>query len=195
MLEHQRTERVPVERREEEIAHTDVELDGLHVGLTGRNAGRLLFLDEERADQSTAKIGEREPLWIGVALRFATADDEVDEGVVRTTAIDRECRDTRADDNRKREEAFADDSAEGLKASDALPNAFEPTVRADSVEGELSFGFGHGGASRQERRGSVSRFPGRFQQRHCQCRQTGNTPQPSHRFGSLFEGQRWSIPR
>ena len=134
---HERRERVAVERREQQVADADVELDGLDVGVAlGRGRG-LLLLDEQRADEAAAEVGEREALRLEVAVRLGRADDEVDERLVRAAAVDGERGDARADDDREREEALADDLAERLEAADALADALEPAVGSERVEGKL----------------------------------------------------------
>ena len=100
----------------------------------------LVVVDEERADEAAAEVGQREALRLEAVVGVADADDEVDERQVRVAAVDRERRDARADDDREREEALADDLAERLEGPDALADALEPPVGADGVEVELAAG-------------------------------------------------------
>src|SRR5262249_12617339 len=112
-------ERVAVERREQQVAHTDVELDRLDVGIALGDRSQLLLFDEERADEAAAKVGQREALRLEVALDLRRPDDEVDQCLIGAPAIDRQRGDASPDDDREREEALADDLAESLKAPDA----------------------------------------------------------------------------
>lgn len=109
-------------------------MDRFGVGLARRSFDVAIVFDQKCADESPAKIRERESLRLEVAVRLACSDDEIDERLIGTATIDRERRDARADDDRKSEEALADDFAERLKAADALADALEPTVGADRVE-------------------------------------------------------------
>ena len=71
-------------------------------------------------------------------------DNEIDDGLIRAAAVDRERRDARADDDREREEAVPDDLAQGLERPDALSDPLEPAVRTNCFEVELArFGIGH----------------------------------------------------
>ncbi len=153
----ERDERVAVERREQEIANADEELDGLDVGIALRRGRVLLFLDEERADEAAAEVGEGQALGLEIAVALGGADHEVDERLVGATTVDGERGDARADDDREREEALADDLAEGLEASDPLADAFEPAVGPKRVEWELFFGSGHARLRRYPRGRAAAR--------------------------------------
>jgi hypothetical protein len=135
-------QRVAVQRGQQQVAHADVQLHGLQVRhALGRVRNRLF--GDERGDQALAKIRQREALRVHFrGLRALRPDHEVDQGVVRVTAIDGERGDARAGDHREREETRADDVTKSLKASDALTNALEPPVGADRVEGDDE-GRGH----------------------------------------------------
>jgi hypothetical protein len=187
VLEIERDERVAVERREEEVADADVELDRLDVGVALRRRRLLLLFDEERADEAPAKIREREALGLEIAFRLARADDEIDERLIGAPPIDRQRRDARADDDREREETLTDDLAERLEAPDSFADSFEPAVGAERVERELSLGCSQG-LRRVSREVAICHVVLR------QCTHTGFTPQPSQRSGSRRDGQRWSIP-
>ena len=117
----------------------------------------LVVLDEERADEAPAKVGEREPLRLEAFLGLADADDEVDERQLRVAAVDGERRDARADDDREREEALADDLAERLERPDPLADALEPSVGADGVERKFLFARGHLESSRLHQNQSLER--------------------------------------
>ena len=95
-VEHELAQRVAVERREEQVAHADEELDDLDVGLARRRRGGLVVLDEERADEAAAEVGERQPLRLERLVGSPDADDEVDEREVGVSAVDGERRDARA---------------------------------------------------------------------------------------------------
>ncbi len=132
-------EAVAVERREEQVAHADVELERLDVGVAlGRLRHRVVR--QQRAHQAVPEVGERQPLDVGVALVLAGGgDDEVDERVVGVAPVDRERRDPGAGDHREGEERLTDDVAQGLEAPDAIADAFEPPVGAHRVEREDAF--------------------------------------------------------
>jgi hypothetical protein len=118
------------------------------VSRSGRLDRRVLF-DEQRAHEAAAEIGEGEPLRLEIAFGLGAPYDEVDEGLVGAAAIDRERRDPGADDDGEREEALADDLAQGVEAADSFADALEPTVGAERVEGKLFFGLGHDGTPEQ----------------------------------------------
>ncbi len=130
-FEDELPERVPVERRQEQVADPDVELDRLDVGLARGARGFAVLLDEERAYETAAEISQRQALRIEVSVVFADPDDEVDQGLVRAPTIDRERRDPGADDDRESEEALADDLAKRLEAPDPFADALEPAVSAE----------------------------------------------------------------
>ena len=142
---HELAQGVAVERREQQVAHADVELDaprrrcrasapGAGVSSSTRSAPTR----RRRKSASVRRCGSRP------SSASPAPDDEVDERVVGVAAVDRERRDARADDHREREEALADDLAERLEAADPLADALEPSVGADGVERELArLGIGH----------------------------------------------------
>ncbi|MFT3775202.1 MAG: hypothetical protein QM820_58385 [Minicystis sp.] len=133
-LHREAAQTVAVERREQQVADADVELERLDVRVAlGR--GRHRVVREQRADEAVAEVGEREALHVGVALVVAgRGDHEVDERVVRVTAIDGERGDPRPRDHREREERLPHDVAEGLEAPDPITDALEPSVGAHRVE-------------------------------------------------------------
>jgi hypothetical protein len=121
---------------EQEVAHADEELNALEIGIT-RRRGRGHLVGQKRTDQSAAKIGEREPLGVGGRIVGATdSHGEVDERVVRVSAIDRHGGDAGARDHRERKKALADDLAESLETAYPLADTLEPTIGANGVEGE-----------------------------------------------------------
>ena len=73
LVELELAQRVAVERREQQVAHADVELDDLDLGLARRLGRRLVVLDEERADEAAAEVGEREALRLEAVLGVARA--------------------------------------------------------------------------------------------------------------------------
>src|SRR4029079_18364180 len=99
--------------------------------------------DEERADETTAEIGQAEPLGLEIALGLGESHHEVEEGLIGASPIDRERGDPGADDDREREEALADDLAERLEAADAFADALEPAIGAYGIEGKLLTLVGH----------------------------------------------------
>ncbi len=114
------------------------------VGLARRRRGRLVVVDEERADQTAAEVGERQPLRLERLVGIARADDEVDQRQLGVSAVDRQRRDASTDDDREGEEPLADDLAERLERPDPLPDALEPSVRPDGFELEFAgLGVGH----------------------------------------------------
>jgi hypothetical protein len=146
LVEDQLAQRIAVERRQEQVADADVELDDLDLGLAGGLGGGLVVLDEQGSDEAAAEIGERQALRLEAVVALAHADHEVHEGEVGIAAVDRERRDAGADDDGEGEESLADDLAQRLEGADPLPDALEPSVGADGVEVEFTHGgVGHGG--------------------------------------------------
>jgi hypothetical protein len=82
-LHDELAERVAVERRDQQVADADVELDGLHVGLARRGGARAVVLHEERADEAPPEICEGQALRLELGVDVPDADDEVDLGLVR----------------------------------------------------------------------------------------------------------------
>ncbi len=138
-LDEEAAQAVAVERRQEQVAHADVELERLDVGVAlGR--GRHGVVREERAHQAVTEVGQGEALDVRVAFVLAGGgDDEVDESVVGGAPVDGERGDPRAGDHREGEERLADDVAQGLEAPDPISDAFEPPVGAHRVEREDAF--------------------------------------------------------
>ena len=154
----------------------------MSVSRVGRGR-RLLVVDEERADEAPAEVGEREALRLEVAVGVAEADDEVDERLIGVAAVDRERRDARADDDREREEALADDLAERLEAADALADALEPAVGAHGVEVRSLAAWPSRHVGAVSASGSHAEASSVVHGVCAQCTQTGLTPQPSQRRG------------
>ena len=138
-LDEQAAQAVAVERREEQVADADVELERLDVGVAlGRR--RHGVVGEERAHEAVPEVGEGEALHVGVALVLAGGGDhEVDERVVGVAAVDGERGDPGAGDHREGEERLAHDVAQGLEAPDPISDALEPPVGAHRVEREDAF--------------------------------------------------------
>src|ERR1019366_5311651 len=113
-------------------------------GLPDRGRGGLVVVDEERAHEPAAEIGQGQALGLAPLVGVGRADHEVDQRELGVSAVDRERRDAGADDDREREEALADDLAERLERTDALADALEPAVGTNRIELELTgFGVGH----------------------------------------------------
>src|SRR5262249_42302160 len=89
----------------------------------------------------------------------AQPDDEIHQRIVRVTSVDSEGGDAGAGDHREREEAFPDDVTKRLETADALPDAFEPAIGADGLEGERLLA-GHRGKTFK-----ITRFVGPFNAR------------------------------
>ena len=185
LVELKAQEGVAVERRQEQVANTYIELNRLNFRTPGRLGHGLVVLHEKSADEAPAKVREREALGLQTVFRISRADDEIDEGKVGIASVDGKRGDASPHDDRECEEALADDFAEGLERADAFSNAFEPAVGSHRIELELALlVVAHGAGFR-----SVSECP-----RRAQWMQTGLMPHPSHRAASRREGQRCNMP-
>src|SRR5262249_8284038 len=92
-VDRQIRERIAVKRSEKQIANAYEELDGLDVRIAFGRRRVFLFLDEKRTDEAPPEVSQREALRLEVSLRFGRPNDEVDQRLVRTPPIDRQCRD------------------------------------------------------------------------------------------------------
>ncbi len=143
------------------------------------------------------------------AVDVADADDEVDEGLVGASPVDRQRRDARADDDREREEALADDLAQRLEAADPFADALEPAVGTDRVQRELFASVRHDRPSSLSAEpgapklfhGSAATHTGRHAAGRSRTRARlrpvtahGLDPAPLAAHGVRRDGQRWSIP-
>ena len=135
----QLAQRVAVERREEQVADADVELDDLDLGLARRRGGRLVVLDEERADEAAAEVGEREALRLEAVVRrrrAPTTKSTSDRSGFRRSTVSAVMRAPTMIENAKKRSPTISQSA--WKRADPLADALEPAVGADGVELELA---------------------------------------------------------
>ena len=134
-------ERVAVERREQQVADADEELDRLDVGLArGRRARRVLF-DEQRADEAAAEVGEREALRLEVARRPppppTTKSTSVLSGLRRST-VSAVMRAPTMIENAKKRSPTISQSAWKLPMPSPM-RSNQPSVRTASSENSLRF--------------------------------------------------------